>query len=52
MSVVNRKAMEGTIGSHRRRAGGVLVEVDDLSAYNVGYTILTFWRACAAAAIC
>ena len=25
----------------------VLVEVDDLSAYNVGYLIYFFWRACA-----
>ena len=40
MSVVNRKAMEGTILAHTD--GGVpevLVEVDDLSAYNVGYLI-------------
>ena len=48
MSVVNRKAMEGTILAHIE--GGVpqlLVEVDDLSAYNVGYLIYFFWRACA-----
>ena len=48
MSVVNRKAMEGTILAHTD--GGVpevLVEVDDLSAYNVGYLIYFFWRACA-----
>ena len=47
MSVVNRKAMEGTILAHTD--GGVpevLIEVDDLSAYNVGYLIF-FWRACA-----
>ena len=48
MSVVNRKAMEGTILAHTD--GGVpevLIEVDDLSAYNVGYLIYFFWRACA-----
>ena len=48
MSVVNRKAMEGTILAHTD--GGVpevLIEVDDLSAYNVGYLICFFWRACA-----
>ena len=48
MSVVNRKAMEGTILAHTD--GGVpevLVEVDDLSAYSVGYLIYFFWRACA-----
>ena len=48
MSVVNRKAMEGTILAHTD--GGVpevLIEVDDLSAYNVGYLIYFFWKACA-----
>ncbi|MBQ7858586.1 MAG: glucose-6-phosphate isomerase [Faecalibacterium sp.] len=48
MSVVNRKAMEGTILAHIE--GGVpqlLIDVDDLSAYNVGYLIYFFWRACA-----
>ena len=48
MSVVNRKAMEGTILAHTD--GGVpevMIEVDDLSAYNVGYLIYLFWRACA-----
>ena len=48
MSVVNRKAMEGTILAHTD--GGVpevVIEVDDLSAYNVGYLIYFFWRACA-----
>ena len=48
MSVVIRKAMEGTILAHTD--GGVpevLIEVDDLSAYNVGYLIYFFWRACA-----
>ena len=40
MSIVNRKAMEGTILAHTD--GGVpevLIEVDDLTAYNVGYLI-------------
>ena len=48
MSVVNRKAMEGTILAHTD--GGVpevVIEVDDLSAYNVGYLIYFFWCACA-----
>ncbi len=48
MSVVNRKAMEGTILAHTD--GGVpevVIEVDALSAYNVGYLIYFFWRACA-----
>ena len=48
MSVVNRKAMEGTILAHTD--GGVpevVIEVDDLSAYNVGGLIYFFWRACA-----
>ena len=48
MSVVNRKAMEGTILAHTD--GGVhqlLIEVDDLSAYHVVYLIYFFWRACA-----
>ena len=48
MSVVNRKAMEGTILAHTD--GGVpevVIEVDDLTAYNVGYLIYFFWRACA-----
>ena len=48
MSVVNRKAMEGTILAHTD--GGVpevLIEVDDLTDYNVGYLIYFFWRACA-----
>ena len=46
--IVNRKAMEGTILAHTD--GGVpevLIEVDDLTAYNVGYLIYFFWRACA-----
>ena len=48
MSVVNRRAMEGTILAHTD--GGVpqlLLEVDDLSAYSVGMLIYFFWRACA-----
>ena len=48
MSIVNRKAMEGTILAHTD--GGVpevLSEGDDLTAYNVGYLIYFFWRACA-----
>ena len=44
MSVVNRKAMEGTILAHND--GGV-IEVDSLDAYNVGYLIYFFWKACA-----
>ena len=48
MSVVNRKAMEGTILAHTD--GGVplgLIEVDRLDAYNVGALIYFFWKACA-----
>ena len=48
MSVVNRKAMEGTILAHTD--GGVpigVIEVDSLSAYDVGYLIYFFWKACA-----
>ena len=48
MSVVNRKAMEGTILAHTD--GGVplgLIEVDSLDAYNVGALIYFFWKACA-----
>jgi glucose-6-phosphate isomerase len=48
MSVVNHKAMEGTILAHTD--GGVpqlLIEADDLSAYTVGCLIYFFWRACA-----
>lgn len=48
MSVVNRKAMEGTILAHND--GGVpvgLIEIEDLSAYNVGSLIYFFWKACA-----
>ena len=48
MSVVNRKAMEGTILAHND--GGVpigVIEVDSLDGYNVGYLIYFFWKACA-----
>ena len=48
MSVVNRKALEGTILAHND--GGVpigVIEVDSLDAYNVGYLIYFFWKACA-----
>ena len=48
MSVVNRKAMEGTILAHND--GGVpigVIEVDSLDAFNVGYLIYFFWKACA-----
>ena len=48
MSVVNRKAMEGTILAHTD--GGVplgVIEVDKLDAYNVGSLIYFFWKACA-----
>ena len=48
MSVVNRKAMEGTILAHND--GGVpigVIEVDSPDAYNVGYLIYFFWKACA-----
>ena len=48
MSVVNRKAMEGTILAHTD--GGVplgVIEVDSLGAYDIGYLIYFFWKACA-----
>ena len=48
MSVVNRKAMEGTILAHND--GGVpigVIEVDSLDAYKVGNLIYFFWKACA-----
>ena len=48
MSIVNRKAMEGTILAHTD--GGVplgVIEVDRLDAYNVGALIYFFWKACA-----
>lgn len=48
MSIVNRKAMEGTILAHTD--GGVpnvLLEVDALDEYNLGYLIYFFEKACA-----
>ena len=48
MSIVNRKAMEGTILAHTD--GGVpigIIEMDKLDAYNVGYLIYFLWKACA-----
>ncbi len=48
MSVVNRKAMEGTILAHTD--GGVpniVLEVEALDEYNLGYLIYFFEKACA-----
>ena len=48
MSVVNRKAMEGTILAHTD--GGVpviVIEADALDEYNLGYLIYFFEKACA-----
>lgn len=48
MSVVNRKAMEGTILAHTD--GGVaniILELDALDAENIGYLIYFFEKACA-----
>lgn len=48
MSVVNRKAMEGTILAHTE--GGVpnlVIEVDRLNEYNFGELVYFFERACA-----
>lgn len=48
MSVVNRKAMEGTILAHTE--GGVpnlVIEVDKLDEYNFGELVYFFERACA-----
>ena len=48
MSVVNRKAMEGTILAHTD--GGVpnvLLEVESLTEFNLGYLIYFFEKACA-----
>lgn len=48
MSVVNRKAMEGTILAHNDGCVPIgVIEVDSLDAYNVGYLIYFFWKACA-----
>ena len=46
-SVVNRKAMEGTILAHNDGVPIGVIEVDSLDAYNVGYLIYFFWKACA-----
>ncbi len=48
MSIVNRKAMEGTILAHTD--GGVpniVIEVDTLCEYDLGYLIFFFEKACA-----
>ena len=48
MSVVNRKAMEGTILAHTE--GGVpniVIEVDKLDEYNFGEMVYFFEKACA-----
>ena len=48
MSIVNRKAMQGTILAHTE--GGVpniLLEVDALDAENIGYLVYFFEKACA-----
>ncbi|HOK39471.1 MAG TPA: glucose-6-phosphate isomerase [bacterium] len=45
---VNLKALEGTLEAHI--SGGVpniIIELDELSAYNIGYLIYFFERACA-----
>lgn len=48
MSVVNRKALEGTVLAHTE--GGVpniVLELDDTSEWNVGYLIYFFEKSCA-----
>jgi glucose-6-phosphate isomerase len=48
MNFVNQKALEGTLLAHL--SGGVpniLIEMDKLNAYNIGYLIYFFERACA-----
>ncbi len=48
LSVVNRRAMEGTILAHTD--GGVpiaVIEVDEMNAYDMGYLIYFFEKACA-----
>ncbi len=48
MSVVNRKAMEGTILAHTD--GGVpniVIEIDSLNEFDMGYLIFFFEKACA-----
>ncbi len=48
MSIVNRRAMEGTILAHTD--GGVpiaVIEADEMNAYDIGYLIYFFEKACA-----
>lgn len=48
MSVVNRRAMQGTILAHTN--GGVpnvVLEIDEMSAYSFGYLVYFFEKACA-----
>ncbi len=48
LSVVNRRAMEGTILAHTD--GGVptmIIEADEMGAYDIGYLIYFFEKACA-----
>ena len=48
MSVVNRKAFEGTVLAHTE--GGtpnIVIEVPELNEYEIGYMIYFFEKACA-----
>ncbi|MEG2813258.1 MAG: glucose-6-phosphate isomerase [Oscillospiraceae bacterium] len=48
MSIVNQKAMQGTILAHT--TGGVpnlMIEMDEISEFNLGYLIYFFEKACA-----
>jgi glucose-6-phosphate isomerase len=48
MSVVNRKALEGTILAHTE--GGIpniVLEIDEINEYNFGYMVYFFEKACA-----
>ncbi|MGN1110597.1 MAG: glucose-6-phosphate isomerase, partial [Oscillospiraceae bacterium] len=48
MSIVNRKAFEGTVIAHTE--GGtpnIVIEVDELDEYNLGYLIYFFEKSCA-----
>ena len=48
MSVVNRKAFEGTVLAHTE--GGVpniIIEIDDTAEFTLGYLIYFFEKACA-----
>lgn len=48
MSIVNQKAMQGTILAHT--TGGVanlMIEIDEISEFNLGYLIYFFEKACA-----